>query len=138
MTRTGSDPSSADAPPASDPPHVLVVGFDPSAVPGVDPDVVTEALNRGQDRFADHGIVADLCLLPLDDTIEEVVVERLRRRTYDCVVIGGGIRKPEPLLELFESIVNLVRRHALDAQIAFNSSPEDSADAALRRLRRTT
>jgi len=51
------------------------------------------------------------------------------------VVIGGGIRKHEPLLELFEKVVNLVRRHAPDAAIAFNSSPEDTADAALRWLR---
>jgi hypothetical protein len=38
-------------------------------------------------------------------------------------------------LELFEKVVNLVRQHAPDAAIAFNSSPEDTADAALRWLR---
>lgn len=51
------------------------------------------------------------------------------------MVIGGGIRKPEPLLEFFEKVVNLVRLHVPSAAIAFNSSPVDSADAALRWLR---
>ncbi len=45
------------------------------------------------------------------------------------------IRKHEPLLEFFEKVVNLVRQHAPGAAIAFNSSPEDTADAALRWLR---
>jgi hypothetical protein len=49
-------------------------------------------------------------------------------------VIGGGIRKPPQALELFELMVNLVRRHAPHAAIAFNTSPEDSADAAARAL----
>jgi hypothetical protein len=39
------------------------------------------------------------------------------------------------LLELFEKVVNLVRRHAPEAAIAFNNSPDDTADAALRWLR---
>jgi hypothetical protein len=50
------------------------------------------------------------------------------------VVIGGGIRGHEPLLPLFETVINLVRQHQPDAAIAFNSSPEDCADAARRWL----
>ena len=49
--------------------------------------------------------------------------------------MGGGIRKHEPQLEFFEKLVNLVRLHAPGAAIAFNSTPEDTADAALRGLR---
>jgi len=51
------------------------------------------------------------------------------------VVVGGGIRKHEPLLELFEKVINLIRQHAPSTAIAFNSTPEDTADAALRWLR---
>ena len=36
--------------------------------------------------------------------------------------------------ELFEEIVNLVRTHVPGAAIAFNTAPDDSADAVLRRL----
>jgi hypothetical protein len=39
------------------------------------------------------------------------------------------------LLKFFEKLVNLVRQHAPGAAIAFNRSPEDTADAALRWLR---
>jgi hypothetical protein len=44
-------------------------------------------------------------------------------------VVGGGVRH-EP--ELFERVVNLVRRHAPEAAIAFNQTPEDTFDAAAR------
>jgi hypothetical protein len=36
------------------------------------------------------------------------------------------------MLEFFETVINLVRRHAPNAAIAFNTNPENSLDAALR------
>jgi len=114
--------------------RVLVVGLDPAKIQGWDPEPVQAAIARGQARFDDHGIEADLCLVALDENPEGAIVEALTRKDYACVVIGGGIRKHEPLLELFEKVVNLVRRHAPDAAIAFNSSPEDTSEAALRWL----
>lgn len=50
------------------------------------------------------------------------------------MVIGGGIRKPEPMLEFFETVINLVRRHAPSAAITFNTNPENSLNAARRWL----
>ena len=76
-----------------------------------------------------------MCLVAVDENPEAAIVEALTRKDYACVVIGGGIRKHEPLLELFEKTVNLVRQNAPNAAIAFNSGPDDSADAALRWLR---
>ncbi|GAA3368633.1 hypothetical protein GCM10017744_085450 [Streptomyces antimycoticus] len=114
--------------------RVLVIGLDPTKIQGWDPEPVQTAMARGRARFDDHGIEADWCLVALDENPEETIVETLRRHDYGCVVIGGGIRKHEPLLEFFEKVVNLVRQHAPDAAIAFNSSPEDGADAALRWL----
>lgn len=73
--------------------------------------------------------------MALDENPERAIVAALTRKDYACVVIGGGIRNHEPLLEFFEKVINLVRQHAPDAAIAFNSSPEDCADAALRWLR---
>lgn len=114
---------------------VLVVGLDPTTLSGWDPKPVVAAIRRGQARFGDYGIDADLCLVALDENAEGEIVEALTRKDYACVVVGGGIRKHEPLLEFFEKVVNLVRQHAPGAAIAFNSSPEDTADAALRWLR---
>ncbi|KAB8194704.1 hypothetical protein FH608_016115 [Nonomuraea phyllanthi] len=114
--------------------RVLVIGLDPAKLQGWDPEPIQAAIARGRARFDDHGIEADWCEVAPDENPEEAIVEALTGGRYACVVIGGGIRKHEPLLELFEKAVNLVRRHAPDAAIAFNSSPEDCADAALRWL----
>jgi hypothetical protein len=115
----------------------LVIGVDPYRVPGPwDPAPVVDAIAVGMARFADAGVAVDSCLFGLDgsDDIEAVVTEALDSRPWEVVVVGGGVRKPEELLDLFERIVNLVRRHAPDAAIAFNSSPVDTFDAAARWL----
>lgn len=115
--------------------RVLVVGLDPAKLEGWDAAPVEAAIARGRARFDEQELVADWCLVALDGNPEDAIAQVLTRNTYDCVVIGGGIRTHEPLLELFEKVVNLVRQHAPNAAIAFNRSPEDCADAALRWLR---
>jgi phosphoribosylformimino-5-aminoimidazole carboxamide ribonucleotide (ProFAR) isomerase len=74
-------------------------------------------------------------LVAPDENPEASIIEALTRKDYACVVVGGGIRKHEPLLELFEKIINLVRQYTPSAAIAFNSTPAGCADAALRWLR---
>lgn len=114
--------------------HILILGIDPNSVPGLDAKAVLEGLDYGLSRFAGSDLVADQCLVPLDETAKARIVRALRTRPYDCVVIGGGIRKPEPLLEFFEAVVNLVRRHAPAAAIAFNADGGTSFEAATRVL----
>jgi hypothetical protein len=117
---------------------VLVIGLDPYRVPGPwDPRPVANAIEIGMTALADRGFHAEACLVGLDgsDDIEARVTVALQARSWDCVVVGGGIRTPEEQLELFESIINLIRRHAPRAAIAFNHAPEDLADAAARGLR---
>ncbi|GGL46778.1 hypothetical protein [Planomonospora parontospora] len=115
--------------------RVLVIGLDPAKIQGWDPEPIQAAMARGQARFDEHDLEADWCLVALDDDPERTITQALARADYGCVVIGGGIRKHEPLLDLFEKVINLVHRHAPDAAIAFNNSPEDCAEAALRWLR---
>ncbi|TDE39920.1 hypothetical protein E1295_32455 [Nonomuraea mesophila] len=115
--------------------RVLVIGLDPARIDGYDPEPVQAALARGRARFDDLGIEADYCLVALDEHAEAAIVRALTRDDYACVVIGGGIRTHEPLLGFFETVINRVRRHAPGAAIAFNTSPDDCADAALRWLR---
>lgn len=115
--------------------RVLVIGLDPYRVPGPwDPKPVADAIEAGMARFAEHGVGAESCLFGLDgsDDVEAVIAAALCARPWECVVIGGGVRKPDDQLELFERVVNLVRRHAPDAAIAFNATPTDTFDAAAR------
>ncbi|GAA4055047.1 hypothetical protein [Nonomuraea soli] len=115
--------------------QVLVIGLDPATFTDWDPEPVHAAIARGRARFEEHGIDAAYCLVDVGQEPEAAITEALERGPYACVVIGGGIRKHDPYLEFFERVVNLVRRHAPDAAIAFNSTPDDPADAALRWLR---
>ncbi|MFI7274793.1 hypothetical protein [Streptomyces sp. NPDC049879] len=115
-------------------PSALVIGYDPQAVPGVDGAALRAALDAELARFATHGIEAAMALVVYDEAAEPAVVASLTERPWDVVVIGGGIRKAEQLLPLFELIVNLVRRHAPRAAIAFNTSGGDSVEAARRWL----
>ncbi|MEW2490651.1 hypothetical protein [Streptomyces sp. NPDC048411] len=116
-------------------PRVLVIGLDPYRVPGLwDPKPVADAIEVGIARFAEHGVGVETCLFGLDgsDNVEAVVGAALAARPWECVVVGGGVRKSEDQLELFELVLNLIRRHAPDAAIAFNSTPADTFDAAAR------
>jgi hypothetical protein len=122
---------------AAPPPRVLVIGLDPHRVPGPwDPTPVADAIAVGMTRFADAGVGVESCLVGLDgsDDVEAVVTKALDSRPWEVVVVGGGIRMAADLLDLFERIVNLVRRHAPAAAIAFNATPSDTYEAAARWL----
>ena len=56
----------------------------------------------------------------------------LRGRSFDCVVIGAGLREPTERLLLFEMILNLVHALAPEARICFNRNPADTLDAVRR------
>jgi hypothetical protein len=119
-------------------PPVLVIGLDPYRVPGPwDPEPIATAIAESVTRFSELGIDAQNCLLGLDgtDDFEAVVTAALQTLPWECVLIGGGIRKDEDQLELFELIVNLARQHAPGAAIAFNKSTADIVDAVVRQLR---
>jgi hypothetical protein len=119
-------------------PRVLVIGLDPHRVPGPwDPEPAARGIREGMARFAEHGVGAQSCLFGLDgsDDVLAVVRAALCAQQWECVVIGGGVRRDEDRLEQFEQIVNLVRRHAPDAAIAFNATPSSTYDAAARWLK---
>jgi hypothetical protein len=121
---------------------VLIVGQDPDTVdfsapgiaPGMTADKVRAGLALAQKQLADQGLSSDLCMTDTGKTAGAVVAAQLAGKTYDCVVIGAGIRNPPANLVLFETVINAVHKHAPQAAIAFNTRPDDSAEAALRWL----
>ena len=85
-------------------------------------------------QFAERGWEAKLSLIRPDETAAPTVQRELTSKSYDCVVIGAGVRLPPRGLARFEAVINAVHRAAPGAAIAFNMRPEDSADAAARWL----
>jgi hypothetical protein len=85
-------------------------------------------------QFAERGWEADVCLIRPDETAEPTVERQLGSTNYDCVVIGAGVRLPPRGLARFEAVINAVHRAAPGAALAFNTRPDDSADAAARGL----
>jgi hypothetical protein len=121
---------------------VLLVGYDPAAVdftdPALPPGMSVEKIRAGIEvalqQFAARGWEGDVGFILPDDTAGPAVERLLAAKRYDCVVIGAGVRLPPRRLSVFEAVVNAIHKAAPGAAIAFNSRPEDSADAAARRL----
>ena len=77
---------------------------------------------------------ADVGFIRPDETAGPTVEHLLGSKRYDCVVIGGGVRLPPRRLAIFEAVINAIHKAAPGATIAFNTRPDDSADAAARWL----
>lgn len=114
--------------------RVLIIGFDPRVVPGVDAETVERGLAYGLERVRAAGHLVEQVLVPLDESALERIRAAVTSQAWDVVVIGGGIRKPEPLLEFFEAVVNLVHAGAPSARIAFNTDGGSSLEAVQRVL----
>jgi len=120
--------------------RILLVGLDPDTVdysdsalpPGMTAEKVRAGIAVAVKQFADRGWEADVGFIRPDASAGPTVERQLRSTNYDCVVVGGGVRLPARNLALFEVVINAIRKAAPDAAIAFNTRPDDSADAAAR------
>ena len=108
---------------------------DPALPPGFNAEKIRAGIAIGLAAMTARGWQADPCMIPPDETAGPIVEKQLASAAYDCVVIGGGLRLPPKSLRLFETIVNAVHKAAPRAAIAFNTRPEDTADAAARWLK---
>ena len=119
---------------------VILVGYDPEAVdysdPALPPGMNAEKIHAGiavaLKQFAERGWQGEVGFIRPDENAGPTVERLLASKAYDCVVIGAGVRLPPKRLAVFEAVVNAVHRAAPNAAIAFNTRPEDSADAAAR------
>jgi hypothetical protein len=108
---------------------------DPALPPGFDAKKIHAGIDIGMRQMSVRGWQPDLCLVHPDGTATSAIELQLSLVAYDCVVIGGGLRIPPKSLLLFEQIVNAVHKSNPGASIAFNTRPEDTADAAARWLK---
>jgi hypothetical protein len=86
------------------------------------------------EQFAARGWEGEVGYVRPDETAGPEVERLLAATSYDCVVIGAGIRLPPRRLVIFEAVLNAIHRAAPRAAIAFNTRPDDSAGAAARWL----
>jgi hypothetical protein len=122
--------------------RILLVGLVPETVdysdPTLPPGMTAERVHAGVavalKQFTDRGWESDVCYIRPDGTAGPTLERQLRSAHYDCVVIGAGVRLPPRNLALFEVLINVIRKVAAGAAIAFNTRPDDSADAAARGL----
>jgi hypothetical protein len=120
--------------------RILLLGLDPETVdfsdPALPPGMTVEKVRAGiavaLKGFTERGWESDVGSIRPDETAGPTVERLLRSANYDCVVVGGGVRLPPRHLALFEVISNAIRKAAPSAAIAFNTRPDDSADAAAR------
>jgi hypothetical protein len=107
---------------------------DPALPPGFDAEKINAGIAIAIARIGERGWQGDTCMITPDEAGRAMLEGALKGAAYDCVVIGGGLRIPPKSLALFEMVVNAVHRAAPGAAIAFNTRPEDTAEAAARQL----
>ena len=123
---------------------VLVIGLQPTlidfsapdyaAFPGLDAAKVLAALKADEDRLNSLGYDVQMCLTDFGETAEAIVLGYLKRKRFDCVLIGAGVRTIPKHFILFEKLINVVHAHAPQAKLCFNTKPNDTAEAVQRWL----
>ena len=82
--------------------RVLLLGYDPETVdysdPALPPGMTAEKVRVGiavaMNQFAERGWEGDVGLIRPDETAVSTVERQLASKSYDCVVIGAGLRLP--------------------------------------------
>lgn len=123
---------------------VLMIGLEPSlidfsdpaygVVPGLNAAKVMAGLEADEAHLNAFGYDAQLCLTDFGETAEAVVRAQLKKKSYDCVLIGAGLRLIAKHTFLFEKLINVVHEHAPQAKLCFNTRPDDTAVAVRRWL----
>jgi len=121
---------------------VLVIGLQPTlidfsapdyaAFPGLDAAKVLAALKADEERLNSLGYDVQMCLTDFGETAEAVAIDHLKRKRFDCVLIGAGVRTIPKHFILFEKLINVVHAHAPQAKLCFNTKPSDTAEAVQR------
>lgn len=126
--------------------RVLIVGEEPSMVdfsdpaipPGMSAEKIRAGLRAATERLRANGREVDVVLTTSEGAAFAEVEASLQAKSYDCVVVGAGLRIVPKMTGTFEAVMNALRESSPKAKLAFNLGPEDSADAAERQLGRAS
>ena len=122
---------------------VLIVGLEPSLIDfsdpaygasGLDAAAIRAGLAANQAQLNALGYDAELCLTDFGETAAAVLRDRLKNKTFDCILIGAGVRLIAQNTPLLETLVNIAHADAPRAKLCFNTRPTDTAAAVERCL----
>ncbi len=117
--------------------QVMLIGLDPAVVdyerwPQLTAEKLLQGLNKDKETLEAEGYNVHQCFVDHGDTAEKTVTDALSEQSYDCILIGAGVRKDDAEFALFEKLVNVLHKKAPGASLCFNSGPTDSVDAVKR------
>ena len=117
--------------------RVVLIGWNPKVVdysnwPGLTPEKLTAALEADKNRLNDLGYETSLLFIEDAETAFGEVKNALDQASFDCVLIGAGVRTVAEHFIVFERLVNAVHESAPNAKICFNTNPGDTAEAVQR------
>ena len=121
---------------------VLLIGIDPylidfttseyAAFPGLTSEKAAAGIKASVQQLNELGYNTELYWTDFGDTAMNVLETHLRKESFDCVLIGAGIRMPANNFILFEKMINQIHEHAPKARICFNTNPMDTIPAVQR------
>jgi hypothetical protein len=120
--------------------RVLIVGLEPSLIdfsdpvyaPGRNAATVRAGLETDEAHLNALGYDAELCLIDFGETAGTVLRHRLGQKSFDCILIGAGVRLAPQNTLLLEKLVNIAHTDAPQAKLCFNTKPTDTAEAVQR------
>lgn len=121
---------------------VLLIGLDPALIdfskpgypPGMSAAKVMAGLKSTEEELTTLGYTVQMCFTDFGETAAAVVQNQLKQKTFDCIMIGAGVRTVPANFILFEKLINVVHEHAPKARLCFNTLPSDTAAAVKRWL----
>ena len=121
---------------------------DPSLPPGFNADKINAGIAVAVQKIEERGWQGDTCMITPDGAGRALLKKALEGASYDCVVIGGGLRLSPKSLPLFEMVVDPSTKRRLAPRSRStrdqrtpprlqpaNSMPADNVHCALQTLR---
>lgn len=117
--------------------RVALIGWNPEVVdyskwPDLNAEKLTAALEADKNKLNELGYEAKLLFIDDAESASDVVKRSLVEESYDCVLVGAGVRTVPEHFIVFERLINAVHEFAPKAKICFNTNPKDTAEAVQR------
>ena len=122
--------------------QILILGMNPHTIdfsqPGFLPHLTAEKVLMGlhaeRESLKAAGCDSDMYLMDTGVCDMAPLVEKLRAKRFDGVMVGAGVRIPPSNFILFEKLINTVHEKAPHTKIIFNTNPHDTAESLDRWL----